>query len=356
MRQTTYSVLLTIRVQHGYFQDPATKCLTIGPTAATADRLRRAGLLTRYVGSDFVVLSPRPLAEHKWPAGFFPLTFRVQPDSPYFHNFTDLPLTNGAGHVYYLSAPRAGADPLRLTAQAQLGAADRVVFRPLTFDFVPAKPPGQKLILELLDVAGNEVVDQTELAADATAWAVDLRRRGSGRYQLRTPTATLLDFYAADSRDIFPGWGVLEILALPATAAPTFTLECGPRATFWQYWLSSKTPPLPPALRIEAIPRKKPRTEKPAAAKAEVLPPKLVAFIPTSQTLPAGVSAGFVSVEAIALTERPTVAYQLLSTLPAVPNIPQVLLPDLPQADTASFRVEQHAGQAAGFSDVFIQL
>ncbi|UOQ52073.1 hypothetical protein [Hymenobacter cellulosivorans] len=351
MRQTTYSVLLTIRVRHHYFQDPTTKCLTIGPTPTTAERLRRAGLLTRYVGSDFVVLSPRPLVEHKWPAGFFPLTFRVQPDSPYFHNFTDLPLTTGAGEFYYLSAPGPEVAPWRLTAETQLGAADLLPLRPLAFDFTVDAHPGQKVELELFDLMRNELVQKAELPAEVTAWPVDLRRRGSGRYQLRTATTTLLDFYAADSREIFPGWGLLKIRELPQDQAPTFELECGARATFWHYWLTSKSAPLPPALSIVASPRKKPA----GAAKPAAVPPPLVTFAPT-QTQPKGISAGFVSAEAIALTERPTIAYQLLSTLPAAPDTPQVVLPDLPQPDVASVRVERHAGQAAVFSEVFIQI
>lgn len=299
-------------MRHSYFADGILRVLAAHPTPATAERLRRAGLLFRPLPDGFAVLTTAGPLPKSLPA-LFPLTFSLCPQDAYFVNYSALPLLAGAAHTYCFGLPAGSAGP-NLHATDVAGAADQLALRPLSF-----RQPlgaGAAATAELRRYPGGQVVQQLAVPAQADSLLLDVRPWGSGHYSLTSGTETVL-FYADDYLAATRPWGMLTLDArVLATPAPGYTLAFAARATYWQYQVIASQLPSPANLAITT------GTD--------------LAFAP-APALP-GAAASLLASQPQALAQRYTmVPYQLL--LPtAGAGRPQLLYPALPCAGPANLR------------------
>lgn len=332
MTAATYRTLLRVAMRHAYFTDGRLGQLKACPTPATAERLRRAGLLFRPQPAGFSVLTSqltyRVIGE--------PLLFSLQAADPYFGNYSDLPPLAGPSHTYCLSPPPAGpAATPRLQAGPAVGAADQLPLWPLQTRQPVVAP--MATTVELSRYPAGPILWQGTIVAQSKWLALDLRPWGSGRYQLRVGVERTI-FYADDYLAATRPWGFLAFddEVLTAKAAPDYVLSFAARPTYWQYQLVARNSSLPPALEISGDPE--------------------IVFKKVSAASEA--NACFRASQSIALAQR----YSRPSLQLAVPAGPagqprrQVLWPVLPHAAPHSVRTEQVNNTTLFLSDIFVSL
>lgn len=347
MRQT-YQLLCVVEQRHSYFQDPLTPAVRITPTAATVRNLQRAGLWVKPTANGLAVLrdlndaaAARPL-----PDFVFPLRFQLEPLSPYFANFTVLPPppeprpVHGRRAIHYFHVRAAKGPLVKLKAEKTL----LLPLTPSTLTADTGQLPAARPAVRVLDVAQGTAVatalpldeDDQVVLNETGQVAVDVRRGGGGRYQLRVAGTRQLDFYADEQLYAAQAWGVLEIsqtalLAPPLTVQLTFTA----RSTYWCYQLRYRAPAekrwQQPDRELSVTATARPDTRLPAVQFERVLPP------------PAGADAAFLSTQAIPLQERPGYTCTLRCTQPALlvallptpgAEVVRPLPPDWPRAAT----------------------
>lgn len=334
--RTSYQVLCRVAMRHAYFADGQLRGLVARPTATTAERLRRAGLLLRPLPAGFEVVYAG-VAGGLPPAGLrvaFPLVLSLHPPSPDFELYTDLPGESPAPasvgtHVRYL-APVPAAEP-RLHQGAVMGGADQLPMRPLAFQL--ALPAGVSAAALHHYPDGPVVWEKTDLLA-SEALAINLRAEGSGAYALRLGEAPPDVFFAADFAPMARPWAMLELGAAVLTApGATYELSLAARATYWQYQLVSSRP-LPAGLVIDA------GTAAPAFEEAPALP---------------GVAASFRALVARPLAERyPSASYRLV--LPEAGRPPRIVCAALPHASPAGLRIKNNPINKLLVTDIFVLL
>jgi len=326
---TSYQPLCRVVMRHAYFTDGSLRELATAPTPATAERLRRAGLLFRSQADGFVVLCTSAGLPPVALQSVFPLVFSLVPRDPYFANYSDLPLLVGPAHTYCLGPP-AEAGSLALQTGAVVGAADQLPLRPLVFR--QPVPAATDLVL-LSRYPGGPVLQQLVVPAGASAIALDLRPWGSGRYHLQIGSELVL-FYADDYLAVTRPWGLLTLDAtVLATPGVSYTLSFAARPTYWQYNLVARRLPLPSDLSITTG--------------------TTLSFIEVPA--PLGVTASWLATQAQSLAQRYHIPpYQLV--LPAAAGRAQILLPALPQAGPASLRQKNNGISQQLVSDLFVQL
>lgn len=336
--KTSYQVLCRVEMRHAYFADGLLRGLSTQPTAATAERLRRVGLLWRPLPAGFEVVYAAPTAGPP-PAGLraaFPLVFSLTPPGPGFAIYTSLapapaaaPGADGAATVRYL-APVPTGEP-RLHQGPVMGEVDQLPLYPLVFQRPLPKKATTATLRHYPD--GPTVWEATALPAEAPV-VVNLRAEGSGAYELRLGKAAPEVFFAADFPAPARPWAVLELgPAVLAAPGATYTLSLAARRTYWQYQLMSSRP-LPDGLAIDAG----------AAA---------VQFEP-APALP-GAAASFLARTAQPLAERyPGAAYRLV--LPEAGRPPRVVHPALPYPSPTGLRVINSLMEQLVITDIFVQL
>ena len=361
---TTYRELLRVELRHDYFLDGQLPDLAVVATPATAERLRRAGLLLRPQRSGVALLWPgdhplTPAALNALKARVFPLVFALRPRTPAFQLYTDLPAESTALSQTYCftsapddptgqpagGAPAAAAEPdhIFVALPAFLG------LRPLVFDCYLRREPVQETSLGAAPMvtAGlwangkqlavwpppADALPPYALALSPTIAAVDVRRWGSGHYQLRAGSQ-IMDFYADDDLHATRAWGLLEIgaEALARQSSPVYVLQFAARRVYWQYqvqiFAAGKLLLTLPALEI----REAKRTGKDSSDFAIISP------------TPPGVSVIFRSNNSILLNEQyPTRHYELFALHSATRGVePQwrKLHSALPQAEIRLLKSE----------------
>lgn len=319
----TSQLLCVVEQQHSYFQDPLTPGVRVVPTAATARNLQRAGLWVKPTANGLAVLrdlndaaAGRPL-----PDFLFPLRFQLAPLSPYFANFTVLPAPPeprpeyGRRAIHYFAVRAAKGRLVKLKAEK----AALLPLTPLTLTAATEQLPAARPAVRVLDVARGTTVatalplDEEDqiLLSETGQVAVDVRRAGGGRYQLRVAGANHLDFYADDQLYAAQAWGVLEISQNALLAPPlTVRLTFAARATRWYYVLRYRHPAADKLRRQPAegltVTATTPNDPKlPTMTFERVLPP------------PAGADAAFLSAQAMPLRERPNYTCALRCAKPA---------------------------------------
>lgn len=341
---TTYQVLCSVALRHAYFTDGLLRSLAVRPTPATAERLRRAGLLLKARPDGFVLLYPvagRDAVPFQAPAGLFPLQFGLMPLDAEFGNYSDLPLQPAPGQLYFMGRPAAvpAAEPAatRLHAGPVVGAADQLLVRPLQsrLDWPAA---GSQAVSLCAYPSGEELARWPAPGAANPACApLDLRPWGSGRYLLKAGKKTQ-DFYADDYLAAARPWGMLELAAPEGTSAgeaSEFLINFAARPTFWQYQIMVRKGPPPTGLSIST------------GTKTQFLPVEPAA----------GAAFSFRAKQAISLAQRyDMAAYQLLSLPSAATSRPQTLCPALPHASPAALRFEQTPSGALAISEIFVTL
>ncbi len=262
-QDSAYGELLRLDLRHSYFLSGQLPALALAPTQATAERLRRAGLLLRQLPSGFVLLLPGNLplpaaAQQILAKRVFPLVFALQPRTTAFHLYTDLPpqaADSPATYAFGLAAGYAGEAATGPSSHYVAGPQS-LALRPLMFDY---RLPRQ------LSSGEETVVTQAELWASGEQLAVwppvpplapptvraltlsphaatvNVRQWGSGRYQLRLG-GTTLDFYADDDAYAARSWGLLELdaAALAQAEALRYVLQLRARRAYWQYHFQLK--------------------------------------------------------------------------------------------------------------------
>lgn len=328
MTTASYRVLLSVVMRHAYFTDGRLCQLAAQPTPATAERLRRMGLLLKTLPDGFLVLASqpgvRPLVEE-------PLLFSLRVLDPYFVNYSDLPLLAGLAHTYCLGPPVADPPALRLHTGPVVGAADQLLLQPLQFQQVVVPAAGTTAVLSRYPA--GPVLWQQPVPAQATRVAIDVRLWGSGRYQLQVGEETVL-FYADDYLAAQRPWGLLAFdAAVLTTATPlAYTLSFAARPTYWQYQLVARRAPLPTALAVEGD-----------------------ATINFTEVLPtSGATTCFRASQSIALAQR--YSRPPLQLTAAVGPRRQVLWPVLPQASPQALKPEQSNNTTLFLSDIFVSL
>ena len=332
-----YHVLCRVAMSHAYFASKQLRGVSTRPTAATAERLRRAGLLLRPLPTGFEVVYTA--ATDSPPPGLrsaFPLVFSLHPPGPDFTLYTDLPGATGGepaglapGSVRYL-APRPAPD-LQLHRGPVMGEADQLPLRPLAFDVV--LPAGVRTATLSHYPDGPVVWEATNLPI-AEPLTINLRAEGSGAYALCLGTAAPEVFFAADFPFVARPWAILEFgpAVLNAPGA-TYTLNLAARCTYWQYQLVSRQP-LPNGLTIDV-----------GAA------PLFFEPVPASP----GVAASLRASVAQPLAEYyPGTAYQLVLRETGRPT--QVLCAALPHASPAGLRVKNNPVEQLSVTDIFVHL
>ncbi|TGE14015.1 hypothetical protein [Hymenobacter elongatus] len=327
--QNAYQVLCLLEQHHSYFQNPQAASVSLVPTPDTARRMQRAGLWLKTTAAGTVVLrdGSGPAAALPIPEFVFPLRFRVEPLSPYFANFTELPelpadpVAYGARPVFYFRADKPKGGATLLKAQS----TPRLPLTPLTLTVRTDQRPASRAGVQLVDVARRQTLHKALPVDEAGQVAVDVRPWGGGRYQLRVGRTVLLDFYADEQLYAAQAWGVLEIGAAALRQAPlTVRLTFAARRTYWKYLFryhhaaAEKYRQAPQTLSVTATAQS--GMQLPAVVFEAVAPPR-------------GIDAAFVSKDAIALAERPGYTCTLRWGLPA----PRVVLL-LPGADAAVVR------------------
>lgn len=374
---TAYRELLRVELRHDYFLDGQLPDLAVVVTPATAERLRRAGLLLRSQRSGLVLLGPEnhpltPVRQNGWEARVFPLVFALQPRTPAFLLYTDLPgdPTDLSQTYCFTSPPDELVCPPADAAPAVTSSEPRPILtvlpaflglRALTFDYYLRREAGQE---NPSDAAAGSTATLWANGEQLAAWppaagalhpyalalsptiaAVDVRRWGSGRYQLRVGGQTL-DFYADNELHAARAWGLLEIgaEALARQPAPLYVLQFAARRVYWQYQIqlfaADKLLLSPPALEI----RKAKRTAKDPSDFEIIDPP------------PPGVSVSFRSKNAILLNEQYSIRHYELFALHSAPRgvEPQwrKLHSALPQAEIQLLKPEK-TGTVA---EIFVRL
>lgn len=336
---TSYQVLCSVVVKHAYFTDGQLRELEVRPTAGTAARLRRAGLLLKQQPSGFVVLYASSGGAGQ-PAGLppaalvFPLIFSLTPRDPYFLNYSNLPLLKAPGYTYCLGT-WAGPASHDLQAGSVVAASDQLRLRPLVFEVPVVAGAGA---IELRPYPAGARIAPLAGHEQATSCTFDVRRWGSGRYQLQTGTAEPEVFYADDDLAAARPWG---LLALDATVldgmAPCYTLRFGARSTIWQYQLVSRRQ-LPAQLTIE--------TNTPRLHFDQVGP------------APAGVQLSFRASAAQPLAQRYAgLCYQLVLPPAAGSSAPPIILhPALPHAGPEGTLSKSINNSISMFNDIFVHL
>jgi hypothetical protein len=369
MPAAAYQVLCSVTMRHPYFADGRLGELAARPTPATAERLRRLGVVYKPQADGFVLLYAPPGAAAGPllpPPGLFPLQFGLALRDPYFANYSDLPLSAAPaalpGQVYCLQPPLAEPAAPRLQQAAAVGAADQLALRPCAFSLPLAAAPQARPVrlrlyrrvapLTAADADGFTTLSPTAdgqaapgvpatVPANATSLPLDVRAWGSGRYRLEVGTGKTrqtVDFFCDDSLSFARPWGVLELGAQGApSAGMAYVLQFAARATYWRYHFLARHRPLPPGLRIAggdggsfAVP---------AAAAAGVLPVNMAAEGPVAP------DKGTVlqSEKKLFLAERQSMLpYQLLSIhlAPDGQNRSQVVQSALPNASPRDLRQE----------------
>ncbi len=262
---SAYCELLRLDLRHTYFLSGQLPALAVVPTRATAERLRRAGLLLRHVASGFVLLLPGNLpltsaAQHVLAQRVFPLVFALQPQAAAFHLYTDLPprATDAQGAYCFGSAAGAAGAIATEPASSHVAGPRALAIRPLVFDYqLPLGPnsDGAAATATAELWATNEQLAVWPAAQPATPTlpraltltprtaTVNVQQWGSGRYQLRLG-ATTLDFYADDDIYAARSWGLLELDAtvLAQSAAWRYVLQLTARRVYWQYHFQFQAP------------------------------------------------------------------------------------------------------------------
>jgi hypothetical protein len=334
-----YTPVCSLAQRHSYFKQLATASVRLAPTPDTAAKLRRAGLLLKPTDAGgLVLLQARPVPdaasgpqqpageaedEQPLPGFLFPLRFVVQPISPYFWNFTELPApgppTGGPQIYYFRVADAAPADGLTLTmADARL-----LPLRTLQLDVPMRLPaafvPGGKLPdEEIRDLVRNKPLPASMLRRNATGLSIDLRPWGPGHYRLQCNGRELLACYADDQLHAAQAWAVLDIDQPALAAGLHVTLAFAARRTRWRYLIRYRptTDASQPRPEQATIAVKVARNGKWYPAGTQ----DAVDFAAPKQ-LPAGAPANLVleSGRALPLAERPAYACTLHYTLHGTP-------------------------------------
>jgi hypothetical protein len=334
--KTSYQVLCRVAMCHAYFTDGLLRGLLAQPTAATAERLRRTGLLLRPLPTGFEILYAGE-ADAPPPAGLrvaFPLVFTLQPPAPDFAIYTDLPaaaspVPPGAVGIRYL-APVPAPEP-RLHQGPVMSEADQLPLLPLTFQRVV--PPGVSKATLWHYPDGPAVWKMTELPAGQPL-LINLRAEGPGAFELRLGDAQPEVFVAADVAPVACPWAMLELgVVVLDTPGATYTLSLAVRSTYWQYQLVSQRK-LPAGLVLDT---------GEGGISFDEAPP-----------LP-GAVASFLAATAQPLAERyPGLAYRLL--LPETGRASQVIYSALPHASAQSLRQKNSSTNLPMITDIFVHL
>jgi len=373
---TTYQELLRIELRHDYFLDGQLPDLAITATRATAERLRRAGIVLRQQPSGCALLwaDTRPVAPAVQEAlgkQVFPLLFALQPRTAAFQLYTALPTGQAdQPQTYFFGSPplASAAAPAAATGSGAAGLLlvpppTLLSLRPLAFAYPrpaqPALPAAPEAGTANLSAQGEQLAEWPPLRAEPwlpvalrlspTAAAVDVSRWGSGCYQLRvgTPAATDgLVFFADDELYAARAWGVLAIgpEALAAPLPPMYRLSFATRAVYWQYQVQlitdNQLTPTPPALEIREA---KTPTNSPADFEEWA-------------SLPPGVSRSFRSKEKIMLKDNYSNIQHNIFTLHSTPQEPTRLvrkpLSILPHAELQHLKTEQEGAVA----EIFVRI
>lgn len=334
--KTSYQVLCRVAMCHAYFTDGLLRGLLAQPTAATAERLRRTGLLLRPLPTGFEILYAGE-ADAPPPAGLrvaFPLVFILQPPAPDFAIYTDLPaaaspVPPGAVGIRYL-APVPAPEP-RLHQGPVMSEADQLPLLPLTFQRVV--PPGVSKATLWHYPDGPAVWKMTELPAGQPL-LINLRAEGPGAFELRLGDAQPEVFVAADVAPVACPWAMLELgVVVLDTPGATYTLSLAARSTYWQYQLVSQRK-LPAGLMLDT---------GEGGISFDEAPP-----------LP-GAVASFLAATAQPLAERYSgLAYRLL--LPETGRASQVIYSALPHASAQSLRQKNSSTNLLMITDIFVHL
>jgi|GEM_PF-4436031 len=282
MPAAAYQVLCSVTMRHPYFADGRLGELAAQPTPATAERMRRLGVMYKPQVNGFMLLYAAPGAATGPllpPPGLFPLQFGLTLRDPYFANYSDLPLSTAQGtlpgQVYCLQPPLAEPTAPRLQQATTVGPADQLPLRPGAFALpLAAAPKARPVRLRLYRRAAMLPAAEADgfatlspkpdgqlppgvpatVPANATSLNLDLRAWGSGRYRLEIGTGKarqVLDFFVDDSLAFARPWGLLELGAQGAPPPGTaYVLEFAARATYWRYHFLARHRALPPGLRI----------------------------------------------------------------------------------------------------------
>lgn len=233
-----YQHWFDIVFNHGYFAGRVCRPLTLLPTAACLQLLRRYRLLFRPLpGGAQVYYDPTdPLQLLARFDETLPFTFAIHCDDPALLSYTadrPTPTSDSTSGLYYFdnlsgaafvsdggdnSALKAGQSLLH--APGLPFGSGELVLRPRRFIHRNTKPGA------LLTVCARD---------DAPVWWADAHASGDvtitlagiadGRYSLRSGSETLLNFYLSDTIVASRQWGVVAIYAVPGRAAGVYPLD-----------------------------------------------------------------------------------------------------------------------------------
>jgi putative component of toxin-antitoxin plasmid stabilization module len=267
--QIRFEKLFEVEIYHNFYSDGISADFSITPTASCRRLLREYGLLFRMTAKGFAVfyevappgmdtaISLKPIAED------VRFSFMLQSRNPLLNNYTDIPLDNSPGGIYYLHNLNGNVQSSQLllssdTASEYLNGQDALELRAQTFahEFETANAAER---IEVLDQFSTPVIQQTvQIVEGRFSYPVDLRPFGAGGFTLRIENGDTHRFYAGDELigknlfgiiDIFrhddvPGaYQFTDAANAHAVTPKTYTVKLDNRKTFWKYFLVLKYHP-----------------------------------------------------------------------------------------------------------------
>ncbi|MCC5612275.1 hypothetical protein LC612_37535 [Nostoc sp. CHAB 5834] len=194
---TSFVKLLTVVLEHSYFNDNKFKEYRITPTTATATKLARVGIRMKQLDNQFILIAEKRIQtwlQDDSKAGkrgepFLPLVFAIQPTNPYFGNYTEPEESPATGKIFCFKTSTGSRSPVDDGIKPVGGVA-------------PAH----------LDLQWND------------------------RLLTNLPTDTeQIDIRLDNAFGSVQPWAVLIVDSLPKELSPTFKIAIKSRATIWRY-------------------------------------------------------------------------------------------------------------------------
>jgi len=268
--QIRFEKLFEVGIYHNFYTNRISADFKIAPTAICRRLLRQYSLLFRTTAKGFAVfyevapssgdaaLPLKPIAEE------VRFSFILKARNPLLTNYSDLPLDNPPGAVYYLTNLKDNVHDSQLllssdTASEFLNGQDVLELRPQVFHhrFDSANTVER---LEIRDQFSNPVIRQTvPIVEGKFSYPVNLRPVGAGLYTLIIEGGDTTRFYASDELTGQNVFGIIDIFRsanVPgnyqftdasndhAVSAKNYVVKIDNRKTFWKYFLVLKYHPL----------------------------------------------------------------------------------------------------------------
>ncbi len=257
-----YDKLFKLRVLHGYYTSLISKDLDFRPTASCEQKLNGSGLKFRKDKSGFTVFAgveeDGPLTKSL--SGLNKLTFGIYLGNPSFMNFSDLPLEQQTGHVFYFNNKTVnkqevfstGEESLLLQKGTYVAKDELVRLEKDSYKYIHSGSGTEKTARLIFSETGL-VVREKEVDKIDGVFEFEFILKGlkPGKYHFEIDSAELDSFYHPGDLKTSGLFGILEIFASVPNDNKFFnssgdilfkeyTLAFNNRKTTWKYHIINK--------------------------------------------------------------------------------------------------------------------